>query len=431
MMLARRIRKNIGLLLLLPCAIIAPVCVLPVYAESASAHLMDRLIYHFVTDGRDLNYRGDQMVMTCFRDGISQTVIRTIVHSRSGKTIIKDQYPFSKKGSVIVDDGMWMKRWESHTHSVIIMRSSHSNLDEKQIECRIRLIVRNYRLRQLNNQVIANRDCYTIELIPRYHPMRIIKVWLDKSTGMPLCHQVNDMSGNTLGLSLFSYISYVKDIPSKVFQYHFPDRLVRVNLSKSSIYHTVSPISKLVKFNVTVPVRMPPGFDFEQCELMDLQGGATVCLRYTDGLSNITVCESKDCMTLPSSASIMQAGRYSDGDYIVTYHVGCMDYAVMGQNDPTDLQWVARTLDSEIAHYYASRLISMHPKFSSVIMNLRNQGFGLDDIDALMLISKISGDPVRSLANLLREGWGWETLARWKGVNPDPLSRRIDSLFNP
>lgn len=430
-MLTRRIKHTVGFLLLAPCVIIAFVCTLPVHAESPSYRLMGRLIYHFVIDGRNLNYRGDQMVMTCLRDGGTQTVLRTIVHSRSGKTLIEDQFPFSKKGSVIVDDGIWMKRWERHSNSVIITRSAHSNLNAKQIQYQIRLIRQNYVVKKLNNQVIANRKCYTIELIPKYHPLRIVKVWLDRSNGMPLCHQVNDMSGNTLGLTIFSNIRYVHSVPSKIFQYRFPDRLTRVNLSKSSIFHTISPICKLVKFNVTVPVRMPPGFEFEQCELMRLQSESTVCLRYTDGISNITIFESKDGVNLPSNVSFLQAGRYSDGDYIVTYHVGCMDYAVMGQNDPMDLQWVAKSLDSTFEHHYASRLISMHPKLSSAIMNLRGQGFGLDEIDAVMMISKITGDPVRSLVSLLHDGWRWESLAIRKGVNPELLSHRIYSLFSP
>jgi negative regulator of sigma E activity len=406
------------------------IAIITIPASNALAEpSLHHLIYQFLSSGENLNYRGIQVIMKGFRDPQPYAIKRKIIHTKNNHVLIEDIYPSSRRGAIIVDDSVWKKSLEPGSKSIKLIRSSWLRNRPDDILKHVRLIQNNYAIRMKGVETMARRKCWRICMTPYTHTKSTINVWIDKKTGLTLCHQESDSRGNTIGLSFFSNIQFPQHIPDKQVSYRFSDKLQREVISRSITYTSLASLKKKAPFSVYQPVQMPDGYLFDECEMSCILGRATACLRYTDGISNITICETPAIICRPPSFTQIQTGVRSNRDYIISYSTSTMDFVVMGSEPISSLIEIAQQLDGQREHICRSRILYMYPHSLPDIRSFRNLGLCMDGVSAAMLLSARLHKSPELFASLMSRGYSWQSIARDYHLNLESMQQSIHNVM--
>ena len=378
-------------------------------AAVAQTPSMEQLVQGIARSGSGLSFRGTLVTMISTPRTTAQTTTRRIIRSANAGVLIINQQP---PGAFSVDDGRTKRSYDPRTRTITRTNSLFYSLKVMSAQRKARLIMQNYIIHMEGRDAIAGRSCYRLSLIPRDPLSRPVKIWVDAATGLPLCHQESDRQGNTLDLTLFTSIDFPRSIPEHEVRRIFPRKAHEAVMCKSPIFREISSLKKVARFPVYQPNITPAGYLFDQCELVQLGGAPTSILRYTDGISLITICQSRAKSVRPSCYRLLQSAIHPMGDNMVAYDCGAMDYRVLGHRDKESLIALARSMDTEGERKGLNLLSKTFHVPAKVLTRLRAGGDGLDTITALLMITRHSRKSLAYLESLSHDGWGWRSLAK-------------------
>jgi outer membrane lipoprotein-sorting protein len=162
------------------------------------------------------------------------------------------------------------------------------------------LLLRFYNVRVLDGGLVAGRDTYLIEVEPKLAGRPSRKVWMDKETGVILKMENYDSQKRLQLLLAFSEIDFEPEIDDKLFQpQRRPpkppepqerDRGELWNYEQGKL--DLGKIRKEVELDVIIPDQPPEGFILQSVQAVRFGRRRNVHLRYTDGLSVLSVFQS-------------------------------------------------------------------------------------------------------------------------------------------
>jgi hypothetical protein len=170
---------------------------------------------------------------------------------------------------------------------------------------------------------------------------------------------------------------------------------------------------------------MPGGFVFESSALVQVGGGRRVCLRYTDGIANITIVQSPARQARPDNYRACRVMSLPRGDTIVDCACGSMNFMIMGNGAPEALIGIAQSLDAAREKEWRAQLTRTYRVSSATLTGLRDRGLGMDCITALLEISARSRQPLTNLLSLYENSLDWRYLARRYGVQMEYIGHRV------
>jgi negative regulator of sigma E activity len=200
----------------------------------------------------------------------------------------------------------------------------------------VKLLLKNYRLRQMRVEPIAGRRCVMISIEPRYdgNPRKL--VWLDLRTAMPLRTQVFGIDGYLTEEVLYHTIQYSpRSIPAQYFQ-----------LPHSAIREEWPEVRPDFKVMAVRPGDLPPGYRPVKSSVRRLPNGHVVSFqRFFDGLNTLTLLQSR------THANLESVG----GDAALGGKVGNVFYVICGDQQAQQLRRMSDALRATQRQPLASR----------------------------------------------------------------------------
>jgi hypothetical protein len=157
---------------------------------------------------------------------------------------------------------------------------------------------------------------------------------------------------------------------------------------------------------------MPGGYEFEHAEIISLKGNTTTCIRYTDGLAEITICQNRSAQQRPAEYQATQKLIDPMGNSVVDHQVGQMNFYLVGRCQMNGLMAVVDALNAQRERDWMGYFSRVYRLPMGTLVGLRNQGLGLDTLDALLAINYQTRKPLGTLVKLSRDGHGWAALAK-------------------
>ncbi|MFQ6043145.1 MAG: sigma-E factor regulatory protein RseB domain-containing protein [Candidatus Poribacteria bacterium] len=142
------------------------------------------------------------------------------------------------------------------------------------------------------SNIIAGRKTYQIEITPKHPGRPAKKLWLDAQRNIVLRMEDYSSDGRLMSLLVYTEIDFQPQIDEKLFAISPSGRNHRIRELKEETL-SLSDAQKRSHFPVKVPQNLPEGFAFKGAHIKKIDGIQHVHLRYADGLTTLSLFESK------------------------------------------------------------------------------------------------------------------------------------------
>jgi negative regulator of sigma E activity len=153
--------------------------------------------------------------------------------------------------------------------------------------------LKNYKIKFHKNQVIAGRNCYVIDIIPKYKGKPSQRIWVDAEYNIILKTQKKSYDGDLLHLSYFQEINFSPKFEKDFFKFKTPKGAKIINYELTDKNLSIKDIEKKIGFKILLPKFLPYGYELESSTISFFQNRKSAYLRYTDGLNVISLFERK------------------------------------------------------------------------------------------------------------------------------------------
>jgi hypothetical protein len=366
----------------------------------------------YLNRGRSVNMRGTETIIVQPPRGSMLSLTRRVTRTSSGVTHTRWLDPPSEKDITIFDDGVWSKCYFPREKLTKVSRSTTHPRDPKSTGRLTRLILHNYRVTYEGRAPMAGRPCYKIRLTPSHPMSNVVRMWIDVETGALLSLMQETARGETLSVGSFNGVEFPRSVDAGELKKSLPAKAKEVNFSRSEIVRTFAELKKRAGFDFCAPYAMPGGYEFQHAELLSIKGEPTTCIRYSDGLSEITVCQNRAQDQRPAEYRFTQPMVDPMGNNMVDYRIGQMNYILVGRCSLSGLMAVTNALDAQREKVFLDYLARNYRTPIETLAGLRNQGIGMDTLDALLAIRQQMDVPLSTLVALFKDGYGWTAIAR-------------------
>jgi hypothetical protein len=385
----------------------------------------EEILRRSIEAGRTLNLRGTETVIVQPPRTNMVSMTRRVIRSRDGVTLTRWTDPPSQRGLTILDDGTWSRCYQPADKMTKVSRSTRGVRDAQWEARLIRLILRNYSITLEGTAPMAGRNCYKLKLVPRHNIGLTVRMWIDRANGAVLSHMESNAHGETLSVSSFNGVEFPDRLDAGELRKSFPSNVKEVNFSRSPILRSFEEVRKRAGFEFCPPYAMPGGYEFQYAEVLSLKGLTTTCLRYSDGLSEITICQNRAKEQRPAEYQSTQPMVDAMGNNILDHQVGQMNFYLVGRCHMSGLIAITNALDVLKERVYLGYLVDHYRVSRQTLVALRNKGMGLDTMDALLAIRQQAQTPLESLVTLCRDGHGWTAIARRFRANVGRILKHV------
>lgn len=406
--------------------LIAGATILGLTCIGSAAPLPDDVVELYVRASRGINLRGKVLTVHPTPNAV-RTTTRRVVRRSDGRSLTVFEAPAWQRGVILADDGVWTCRYDPAEH--IVRRKRSLEMLNRDADRRLtRLILRNYVPRLEGMETIAGRACYRLCFEPRSRSGLTIRLWVDKTTGAELRRDELDACGSTVCMTLYMSVSFPASLSLAEVTPRYPRKARVVTLSRSAVHADIAQLSKAAGFPVRAPLMTPAGFQFVAGTAATVAGRPSAFLRYTDGLSDITVIETRRSSraNLPSRAARVLARPY--GETEVDYVLDDLQVVVVGRGDPRELLATAETMDGNLERRWRQDVERVFNGRSQAVGSMRNRGLTGDVVVALLSVSAQAGKPPQTAVDSYLQGSCWRDLARRWRVPETTVLRQIQTL---
>lgn len=193
------------------------------------------------------------------------------------------------KGVVVGNDGKNMWRYDPKTGRLVVSRNSGCGGADK----RLHLLLDNHRIALAGRARVADREAYSLVVRPRDSARVRKRLWMDTRTFVILRQEDYDSHGKLQSSTRFNSIRFAKSFPDSLFQ---PPAGVRVSERRLGDVVPIEELSGRLGFTVRAPGYVPRGYKLDSTRLHECPCDCphqSALIRYSDGLSSISVFESK------------------------------------------------------------------------------------------------------------------------------------------
>ncbi len=399
-------------------------------SQQAAARSPDvaSIVGRYVRARHSVNLKGTLLSVQPTAESVS-TSSRRVIKRSDGRSLSVFTFPASEKGTYIADDGQWLTRYDPRERTIRRKRS-FSKADMAAADRHARLILRNYTIRLEPDETVAGRACYTLRLEPCRPRNLTVRLWVDKATGAELRREEQDGVGNTISVSIYTSVAFPKTIPASQVCAPTARSARTVNISRSEVMTSLASLSKLVGFTIQTPLAPPPGYEYDRGTVVEIGGKRSGFLRYIDGLSEMTIIETRTSSGVSPGLRAARVIPRAYGEVEVDCAVDDLQVVVVGRGDVRELIAVAETMGKRREALWRSAMERTFSGKRSTVSAMRQRGLGAEAIVALLTISEGSGRPPGDLLATYVNGGCWRALARRWRVPESEIQRRLRLVVN-
>ncbi len=195
--------------------------------------------------------------------------------------------PATMQGQVSVDDGTV---WTTYFPDKRRLRSHPSPLMEPDdLDFRMRLVRRNYRLEIDEKTIVAGRPVYRVVARPRSPELETRRFYIDTATYIPLkAEAVNELGGVTVQVA-FRHVEFPARLDKSTFDLVDPAGSKRDQARAPQALHGGEDAERRLGFKPAFARRLPMGFRPQSMDLVFWHDITPAQIKITDGLVRLFV----------------------------------------------------------------------------------------------------------------------------------------------
>ncbi|MFA0749960.1 MAG: hypothetical protein SLRJCFUN_000363, partial [Candidatus Fervidibacter sp.] len=153
------------------------------------------------------------------------------------------------------------------------------------------LAQRNYDLRFVGRDKVADLPCLVVELVPKFKENPKRRLWIHPPTRLPLRLERYDPDGKLRVRISFTEVQIDRPLPLLIFDTNPPPdwQQVEVSVQRQSIH--VSEAPQVLGFALLLPTWVPPGYVLDGIFALQDRRFKVAHIVYTDGISVISLFE--------------------------------------------------------------------------------------------------------------------------------------------
>ncbi|HSV74807.1 MAG TPA: hypothetical protein VLH79_13695 [Chthonomonadales bacterium] len=375
------------------------------------------IVRRYLAAQRTVALRGTAVVVSPGPGGVT-TSMRRIVRGPNGSTLTTILTPRSQRGTVALNDGTWSIAYEPAERLVKVKRAAPRCAATN--ARRARRVLANFTAVVEDQVPLAGRTCYRVRLTPRAGDGCIVTLWIDRRTGAELGREESDRRGNTQSLMLFTEVSFPRRVSPSELAFRQPRGVRRVNIDRTSYSRSLATLTAAARFPVVAPLTVPAGYEFECGHVVRVNGQDTAVLRYSNGLANLTICQTESSAPAPVGAM-----RLARGENVVAVSRGRRHVLVFGHHSAAALYAVAGSIDPKLSSAFGNHIASQFRVARSVVGSLRDRGFTAEGVVVALTAQQRTRRPLPDFAALHDQGWGWRDLANRFGISQRDVAQQV------
>ena len=223
-----------------------------------------------------------------FRPGQTMTV--RMLYDSTGRRRTEVLSPLAVQGRVFIDDGA---NWTTYNPDEKLLKVRPAPPDED-LDLRMRLVRRNYRLEIDEKTVIAGRQALRIVATPRDPALKIQRFYVDAANFTPLKTEMVDGIGGVVVQFAVRRVSFPAHLDPYAFSPPSGAGIRTVAGGAPVAIKDRDEIERRVGFRPAMPHRFPSGFwPLGPLDIMDRGGSMPVAIRLSDGLAKVFVFQTR------------------------------------------------------------------------------------------------------------------------------------------
>lgn len=264
----------------------------------------DEIFQNLLEAENTVSFVGKRLVVDWKFPPHSITMEELIIKKAPDRVIMEILSPWELRGKKIIRDAgrIWFENFEKDEFLPPPPPPEFSG--RKTFFQDISLLKRNYNvtISKGNNHepealsdesnIIAGRKTYRIEITPKYPGRPAKKLWLDAQKHVVLRMEDYSWDGRLISLLVYTEIDFQSQIDEKIFTTSPSGQNHRIRELKEEIL-SLSEAQKRSHFPVKVPQNLPEGFVFKGAYIKKMDGIQHIHLRYADGLTTLSLFETK------------------------------------------------------------------------------------------------------------------------------------------
>ncbi|MDI6869756.1 MAG: sigma-E factor regulatory protein RseB domain-containing protein [Bacillota bacterium] len=275
------------------------------------------------------------MVLFTWAVGNGDATVIKVRHRAPGQSRLEYLSSRNEPYLVTVDDGR--HRWHYHpgerAASVGPSPDFKANLEQS-----LGLLRHNYHLQYGGTGEVTGRITDIVELVPRGCRQPAQRLWVDRETGVILRTEQYRFDGSLAALTLFTAFEPAESLPPELFRLNLPKE-VRVTTGFDAAAR-LEDLAEASGIAVRMPTELPPGFVFDGASVNRTDKENIVHLRFTDGLSVISLFEQPAqpftrYRLKGAKAVALKSGRgwlhEECGGYVLNWTSGGINFTLVGE----------------------------------------------------------------------------------------------------
>jgi len=395
-------------------------------ATAGAAPSIDALLQQYVTADTRVHARGTTLTVQPTAT-VVRTTTRRVVRRAGGRSLAVGLLPESNKGVILADDGAWTIRYDPRE---AIVRKKRCLDPPTRVfeERRLRLLKRNYKVTLDGTETVAGRTCRILTFRPKEGRDRITRVWLDVRNGFELRRDELDANGSTITMSLYTSVDYPSTISLAEVTPRFPRSARIESISRSGLHADFTSLSRSAGFEVKRPLTLPAGYEFIIGTVAGISGRNSAFLRYTDGLSDLTMIQTPYATRGDQPSRGVRVLPRPYGETEVDCILDGMQVVLVGGGDARDLVATVESLQGSVEDAWRRDVNAVFHDHAQNISAMRDRGLSSAVIVALLTLSAQSGRSTSAVLRSYLKERCWRDLARRWRVPEAMVERRIRSL---
>jgi len=243
--------------------------------------------------GQTVSYTGRQFIVSFGDDSRSSSFVTQITHKAPDAYSIVYRAPRSYAGQTIIQTKTQQWTYMPRTNTIV-----HTNVPERTMTraVKLRVLSENYKItRVLEPKILAGRKTFEVIVQRRGNPTASARYWIDPYTGLTLRTERNHVDGSLAFVSYFSELKVNPPISAKAFDPGSLRRPGTGNIEKSATVEssdlTTAQLARAIGGFAIAPAKLDT-FEFQGASIMANKGHETLHIRYSDGLSSLSLFES-------------------------------------------------------------------------------------------------------------------------------------------
>ena len=305
------------------------------------------------TAPRRVSYEGTKSI-TIWGSQVQASQVH-IYHAAPDQTRLEYLAAGTQPGRVVVIKGRFMQEYVPARNQVIERPAPEAD-EERLTRAVLPQILANYIVSFAGTDLVAGRETRVVNVEGKVPGRPSLRIWIDRERRLILRFERYREDGTLQETSAFINVRYDPGFASDLFTVPAPPG-TQVQQQRPPRRMSIAEIAQRVGFTPQVPSYLPSGFQERGSRVVDVRGQPTATFVYSDGVSAITLFESRGPQGPPPTGRPVRIGSVQGtvasrgAATLLHWNLGGISFTLVGELPQDDLVRVASSVPHVSGHH--------------------------------------------------------------------------------